>query len=289
MKEFAPIPLGEWVSDGIDRLTLEYATAFDSISFVIYELIDSLQSALHAIPAPWFIVLISLLAVLAAGWRRPGGWGLGLFTLVGLGLVWNLRLWDELITTLSLVLASEVLVLLVGIPLGIASAKSAMVERILRPVLDVMQTMPAFVYLVPAVIFFGLGLVPGVISTTIFALPPLIRLTSLGIRQVPRELVEAALSFGATWWQLLTKVQVPVALPAIMAGVNQSIMLGLSMVVIAAMIGAGGLGNVVLEGITQLDVGKGFVGGLAVVILAIVLDRITQSMGKIYQQKGKPR
>lgn len=280
-----PLPIGHWVSHAVNQLTDRYATAFDSITAVVHHLIAGLNAALAFLP-PWlFIALVALLVLLSAGWRRPGGWGLAVFSVLGLGLVWNLGYWADLDKTLALVLAAEVLVLLIGVPLGILTAKSRTLERVLRPVLDVMQTMPAFVYLVPAVIFFGLGLVPGVLSTTIFALPPLIRLTALGIRQVPRELVEATQSFGATWWQLLVKVQVPTALPSIMAGVNQSIMLGLSMVVISAMIGAGGLGNVVLEGITQLDVGKGFVGGLCVVILAIILDRLTQSLGRLNKEK----
>ena len=280
-----PLPIGQWVSDAVNRLTDRYASAFDSITTVVHHLIAGLDAALSFVP-PWlFIAIVVVLSLAALGWRRPGGWGLAVFSVLGLGLVWNLGYWRDLDKTLALVLAAEVLVLLIGVPLGILSAKSRTLERLLRPVLDVMQTMPAFVYLVPAVILFGLGLVPGVLSTTIFALPPLIRLTALGIRQVPRELVEATQSFGATWWQLLLKVQIPSALPSIMAGINQSIMLGLSMVVISAMIGAGGLGNVVLEGITQLDVGKGFVGGLCVVILAIILDRVTQSLGRLNKEK----
>ncbi|WP_079416788.1 ABC transporter permease [Thiomonas intermedia] len=280
-----PIPIGDWVSNGVNTLTDRYAAAFDSITHAVHFLIAGLQTGLAWIPVPVFIALVAVLALVAMGWKRPGGWSLAIFSILGLGLVWNLGYWDDLIKTLALVLAAEVLVILIGVPTGILSAKSRLLEKTLRPVLDIMQTMPAFVYLVPAVIFFGLGLVPGVISTTIFALPPLIRLTTLGIRQVPHELVEATQSFGATWWQLLTKVQIPSALPSIMAGVNQSIMLGLSMVVISAMIGAGGLGNVVLEGITQLDVGKGFVGGLCVVILAIILDRLTQSLGRLNKEK----
>ena len=280
-----PLPIGQWVSDAVNRLTDRYASAFDSITTVVHHLIAGLDAALSFVP-PWlFIAIVVVLSLAALGWRRPGGWGLAAFSVLGLGLVWNLGYWRDLDKTLALVLAAEVLVLLIGVPLGILTAKSRTLERLLRPVLDVMQTMPAFVYLVPAVILFGLGLVPGVLSTTIFALPPLIRLTALGIRQVPRELVEATQSFGATWWQLLLKVQIPSALPSIMAGINQSIMLGLSMVVISAMIGAGGLGNVVLEGITQLDVGKGFVGGLCVVILAIILDRVTQSLGRLNKEK----
>ncbi|MCY0872427.1 ABC transporter permease [Acidithiobacillus caldus] len=274
------IPLGHWVSGGVDYLTAHYSASLDAISRFIHSLISLLERGLGSIPVSVFIPLVSVLALLALGWRRPRAWGLALFSLLGLGLVWNLRLWHALIQTLSLVLAAEVLILVVGIPLGILAAQSRIAEKILRPILDVMQTMPAFVYLVPAVIFFGLGLVPGVIATTIFALPPLVRLTTLGIRHVPEELVEATESFGATWWQLLWKVQIPTALPSIMAGVNQSIMLGLSMVVIASMIGAGGLGNEVLQGITQLDVGKSFIGGISVVILAIIIDRLTQAFGQ---------
>lgn len=275
-----PLPIGQWVSNGVDALTNNYASAFNAITAGVHFLIASLRNGLLVVPPLLFIALVAALAVALLGWRRKGAWGLGLFSILGLLLVLNLGYWVALIDTLALVLASEIMVIVLGLPLGILGGRSEIADRILRPILDVMQTMPAFVYLVPAVIFFGLGLVPGAISTVIFALPPLIRLTTLGIRQVPAELVEAGNAFGATWWQMLIKIQLPSALPSIMAGVNQSIMLGLSMVVIAAMIGAGGLGNVVLEGITQLDVGKGFVGGLAVVILAIILDRLTQAFGK---------
>jgi len=275
-----PLPIGQAVSDGVNYLTDHYATAFNAITSGVHYLISGLKDGLLALPALLFIAIVGALSVWLLGWRRKSSWGMGAFAVLGLLLVLNLGYWAALMETLALVLAAEIMVVIIGLPLGIIGGRSEVADRIMRPVLDIMQTMPAFVYLVPAVIFFGLGLVPGVISTVIFALPPLIRLTILGIRQVPRELVEASNSFGATWWQMLIKVQLPSALPSIMAGVNQSIMLGLSMVVIAAMIGAGGLGNVVLQGITQLDVGKGFVGGLSVVILAIILDRITQSFGQ---------
>jgi glycine betaine/proline transport system permease protein len=176
-----------------------------------------------------------------------------------------------------LVLAASTVALAVGLPIGISMARSDLVESLIRPVLDFMQTMPPFVYLIPAAIFFGLGTVPGAIATVVFAMPPAVRLTNLGIRQVNKEQIEAGLAFGCTRRQLLTKVQLPLAMPSIMAGVNQTIMLALSMVVIASMIGAGGLGNTVLTGIQRLNVGLGFEGGLGVVILAILLDRITQS------------
>lgn len=275
-----PFPIGQAVSDGVTYLTDHYATAFNAITVAVHYLISGLKDGMLALPALVFIAIVGVLSIWLLGWRRKGSWGLGVFSVLGLLLVLNQGYWDALMETLALVLAAEIMVIIIGLPLGILGGRSEMADRIMRPVLDVMQTMPAFVYLVPAVIFFGLGLVPGAISTVIFALPPLIRLTILGIHQVPHELVEAADSFGATWWHTLIKVQLPSALPSIMAGVNQSIMLGLSMVVIAAMIGAGGLGNIVLQGITQLDVGKGFVGGLSVVILAIILDRITQSFGQ---------
>lgn len=275
-----PLPIGEIVSNAVNYLTEHYATAFNAVTYGVHYLITGLKNGLLAIPPFLFIAIIAALAIWLSNWRRKGAWGLGAFVVLGLLLVLNLGYWAALMETLALVLAAEIMVIIIGLPLGILGGRSELADRIMRPLLDIMQTMPAFVYLVPAVIFFGLGLVPGVISTVIFALPPLIRLTTLGIRQVPKELVEAANSFGCTWWQMLVKVQLPSAMPSIMAGVNQSIMLGLSMVVIAAMIGAGGLGNVVLQGITQLDVGKGFVGGLAVVILAIILDRITQSFGQ---------
>ncbi|APZ44337.1 ABC transporter permease [Acidihalobacter ferrooxydans] len=275
-----PLPIGEGVSHSVNYLTDHYAGAFNAITAGVHFLIAGLTNGLLALPPFVFVAAIGAVSVWLLGWRRKAGWGLGVFSVLGLLLVLNLGYWAALMETLALVLAAEIMVVIIGLPLGIIGGRSELADRIMRPVLDIMQTMPAFVYLVPAVIFFGLGLVPGVISTVIFALPPLIRLTTLGIRQVPHELVEASNSFGATWWQMLIKVQLPSALPSIMAGVNQSIMLGLSMVVIASMIGAGGLGNVVLQGINQLDVGKGFVGGLAVVILAIILDRITQSFGQ---------
>lgn len=223
------------------------------------------------------LILIAIIAFLA--WRLAG-WQIALFSIIGLLLTENIGLWVPFVETLALVLTAEILVMVVGLPLGIYSARSDKANAIIRPILDFMQTMPAFVYLIPAVMFFGLGLVPGVVATFVFALPPLIRLTNLGIRQVPKELVEAADAFGATNMQKLLKVQIPVAKPTIMAGVNQSIMLGLSMVVIAAMIGAGGVGTNVLRGIQRLQVGEGFEAGLAVVILAIILDRMTAGFGQ---------
>ena len=194
-----------------------------------------------------FYVTIALLAILA--WYKSGK-GVSIFTILGLLLIWGMGFWNETMQTLALVLSSTIIALIMGLPLGIWSANSKRCDKILHPILDLMQTMPAFVYLIPAVLFFGLGTVPGAFATIIFAMPPVVRLTSLGIKQVPKNVVEASRSFGATPMQLLFKVQLPLALPTIMTGINQTILMSLSMVVIAAMIAAGGLGEIVLKGIT---------------------------------------
>ncbi len=273
------IPIKDWISDAVDFLVSELGVIFDGISAFVYFLVDNLKDGMLALHPIILILLIAALTWYMAGWK------ISIFAALGLLLAENIGLWQAFVETLSLVLTAEILVMVIGLPLGIYAAKSDRFNSIIRPVLDFMQTMPAFVYLIPAVMFFGLGLVPGVVATFVFALPPLIRLTNLGIRQVPKELTEAADAFGATNMQKLFKVQIPVAKPTIMAGVNQSIMLGLSMVVIAAMIGAGGLGADVLRGIQRLQVGQGFEAGLVVVILAIILDRITAGFG---QRKSQP-
>jgi glycine betaine/proline transport system permease protein len=230
----------------------------------------------------WLVVstLMTLLAWICAS---PG---LAVFSFLGLSLIMNMGFWSYTTDTLALVMSATGFALLLGVPLGIAAAANKTVDQILKPILDFMQTMPAFVYLIPAVLLFGLGKVPGAMATLIFAMPPAVRLTSLGIRSVPTEVVEAAQSFGSTPMQLLFKAQLPIALPTILAGLNQTIMLALSMVVIGGMIGAGGLGEVVLSGITQLKIGLGFESGLSVVILAIYLDRLTQALGN-YQSNSK--
>jgi len=271
------IPIRDWVSAAVDYLVSEFGPVFDGFSAFIYFLVNNLKDGMLLVHP---IVLILLIAALT--WKLAG-WQMSIFAIVGLLITENIGLWVPFVETLALVLTAEILVMVVGLPLGIYAARSDRFNSIIRPILDFMQTMPAFVYLIPAVMFFGLGLVPGVVATFVFALPPLIRLTNLGIRQVPHELIEAADAFGATAMQKLLKVQIPVAKPTIMAGVNQSIMLGLSMVVIAAMIGAGGVGTDVLRGIQRLQVGAGFEAGLVVVILAIILDRLTASFGKSKQ------
>lgn len=266
------IPLGDWVEAFEDWLGEHFQPVFDGIKLVIGSIVGALEWVFDVTPALLLIAIISLLAYWLGRWR------IGLFTLAGLLLIWNLELWDKTMQTLALVLTSGFISIVIGIPIGILCAQSRSVQNVLTPVLDFMQTMPAFVYLIPAVSFFSLGVVPGVIASVIFAIPPTIRLTNLGIRQVPAELVEASDAFGSTRMQKLFKLQLPLAVPTIMAGVNQTIMLSLSMVVIASMIGAQGVGADVYRAITQVKTGVGFEAGLAVVILAIVLDRLTHKI-----------
>ena len=245
---------------------------FSLINTVILVLTAIVEQLLNA-PAPW---LLALVVALLGLWRVSAAFGL--LSLLGLNLVQAMGLWEPMVSTLALVLTASLLALAIGLPLGVLAARQRGIWQLTRPLLDLMQTMPAFVYLIPAVMLFSTGAVPSVIATLIFAMPPVVRLTVLGIRQVPADLIEAGRSFGCSEWQLLTKVQLPNALPTLMTGVNQTIMLALSMVVIASMIGGGGLGDVVLRGIQQLNIGLGFEGGLAVVILAVILDRLSQSL-----------
>ena len=259
--------------DGAVVWLLTYAQSlFDVVNTGVMALVVWTEHLLRA-PSPWtFALIVSGLGL----WRVSGGFSL--FALLGLNLVLAMGLWDPMISTLSLVLTASFLALLIGLPMGVLSARLQPVWRLLRPCLDLMQTMPAFVYLIPAVMLFSTGAVPAIIATLVFAMPPVVRLTQLGIRQVPADLIEAGRAFGCSELQLLWKVQMPSALPTVMSGVNQTIMLALSMVVIASMIGGGGLGDVVLRGIQQLDVGLGFEGGISVVILAVILDRLSQSL-----------
>ena len=267
------INIGEYIEMAVEWLTEHGASFFDLLSLGVEGVIDGILCVLLGIP---FYITIAILTFLALYKSGRG---------TGLSLIYGMGFWEETMQTLALVLSSTGMALLLGIPLGIWMAGSGRCNKILQPVLDCMQTMPAFVYLIPAVLFFGLGTVPGAFATIIFALPPVARLTALGLRQVPKNVVEAARSFGATPSQLLFKVELPLALPTILAGINQTIMMSLSMVVVAAMISAGGLGEVVLKGITQMKIGMGFEGGIAVVILAIVLDRITQGMARKKQKE----
>ncbi len=268
------IPVGKAAEVLVDRIDTHLGWLLDGASDGLRFLVGGFEDILLLIPAPILILLAGILVWLVT---RRDIWLAGL-TVVGLLLIWNLGLWNLAMLTLALVVVSTVLALAIAIPLGIAAAGSETLNALLKPVLDFMQTMPSFVYLIPAVIFFGLGSVPGIIATVVFAMPPALRLTNLGIRQVPQELIEVADAFGSTPRQKLFKVQLPVALPTIMAGMNQCIMLALSMTVIASMIGAGGLGYQVLVGIQRVDIGMGFEAGLAIVIIAIILDRITQNI-----------
>ena len=268
------IPVGKAAEVLVDQIDTHLGWLLDGASDGLRFLVGGFEDILLLIPAPILILLAGILIWLVT---RRDTWLAGL-TVVGLLLIWNLGLWNLAMLTLALVVVSTVLALAIAIPLGIAAAGSETLNALLKPVLDFMQTMPSFVYLIPAVIFFGLGSVPGIIATVVFAMPPALRLTNLGIRQVPRELIEVADAFGSTPRQKLFKVQLPVALPTIMAGMNQCIMLALSMTVIASMIGAGGLGYQVLVGIQRVDIGMGFEAGLAIVIIAIILDRITQNI-----------
>ncbi len=268
------LPVGEWAEALVDFILDNFQPALDFIADVVDGFGGAIDSVLTALP-DWLIV--TLLVGLAL-WRV--GIPFATFTLASLLLIMSMDLWSAMVSTLGLVMAATIFSLAVGIPLGIMASRNATFESVVKTMLDFMQTMPAFVYLIPAVMFFGLGRVPGIIATVVFAMPPAVRLTALGIKQVPTEIVEAARAFGCTERQLLFRVQLPTALPSIMAGVNQTIMLALSMIVIASMIGAGGLGNVVLQGIQRLDIGLGFKSGLSVVLLAIILDRLTQSFGQ---------
>ena len=277
------LPIDIWVEDIVNYILDNFQPLLDGIAAVVDGFGATIDGALLALPIWLAIALLTAFA----GWRVSVRFGI--FTLVSLLLIVSMDLWAATISTLGLVLASTLLSLILGIPLGVWMARSKVVESISKTTLDFMQTMPAFVYLIPAVMFFGLGRVPGIIATIIFAMPPAVRLTALGIQQVPGEIVEAARAFGCTDRQLLFRVQLPSARPSIMAGINQTMMLALSMVVIASMIGAGGLGNVVLQGIQRLDIGLGFKSGLSVVLLAIILDRITQSFGAKAAAPAKSR
>jgi glycine betaine/proline transport system permease protein len=277
------IPLGTWVDESVHYLLDHDSHAFDVIGRAIDGLAGLVEHGLQAIPM-WAMMALFIAVGL---WRL--GWRFAIFTTLSLLLIYATGFWDQTVITLGLTLSSTLISLVFGIPLGIWTAKDKHVALVVRPVLDLMQTMPAFVYLIPAAMLFGLGRVPGILSTVIFAMPPAVRLTSLGIRHVNREIVEAGQAFGCTPWQLLYKVQFPNALPSIMQGVNQTIMMALSMVIIASMVGAGGLGNDVLASIQRLDIGLGFESGLSVVLLAIILDRITESFGRTPGMAPAPR
>lgn len=276
MNNIPQVPLVEWVDTAVSYLRSNARWIFDPISDFLDAFVNIISDGLMFLPPIVFIALMVILTIFLT--KRV--WGLPVFVLLGLTLIWNLDYWEGTILTLSLILSSSMVAIVFGIPIGIWTAKSRTVENIVKPILDFMQTMPAFVYLIPAVSFFGIGMVPGIIASVIFATPPVVRLTNLGIREVSTELIEASDAFGATGWQKLYKVQLPLAKNTIMQGVNQTIMLALSMVVIASMIGAEGLGTEVYRAIGRNQAGQGFASGIAIVILAIILDRLIQVMNK---------
>ena len=274
------IPLGNWIADGVDWMLTHMAWLFDSFS-------EGLGSAIEAfIKAMLWVPPLGLVAIFAAiGWFLHHSWKLVLLIVLSLLLVINLGYWTETVYTLGLVIFATVFCIVIGVPVGIAAAHRPWLYAGLRPVLDLMQTIPTFVYLIPTMIMFGLGLVPGLISTVIFAIPAPIRLTYLGVAGVPTALREAGEAFGATRRQLLWKVELPHAMPTIMAGVTQCIMLSLSMVVIAAMVGAPGLGIPVLRALNTVNIARGFEAGLAIVIVAILLDRVCKQPGNGGKEK----
>ena len=276
------LPVANWVENITEWFTTTFSGLFSFLQTIGQAVMSGITNLLLVIPAPLFILLLTVAAFFISK-KRPG---LTLFTLIGLWFIYNQGLWNDLMNTVTLVLLSSVISIIIGVPLGILMAKSSKAQSIIKPILDFMQTMPGFVYLIPAVAFFGIGMVPGVFASVIFALPPTVRFTNLGIRQVPKELVEASDSFGSTSRQKLFKLELPLAKSTIMAGINQTTMLSLSMVVIASMIGAPGLGRGVLSALQRAQVGNGFVNGVALVILAIIIDRFTQHLNQPNNKKA---
>lgn len=276
--DFIPkLPIADATENFTDWVTEFFAFLFDPINEHFGDFMEFVsEDILVAIPPVIFILAVALIAFFISGKKL----GLAIFSIVGLWLIYNQGLWEDLMNTVTLVLLASILSVVIGVPIGILMSKSKVANTIITPVLDFMQTMPAFVYLIPAVAFFGIGMVPGVFASLIFATPPTVRFTNLGIRQVSKELVEAADAFGSTGAQKLFKVELPMAKSTIMAGINQTVMLALSMVVIASMIGAPGLGREVLSALQRAQVGPGFVAGIGIVILAIIIDRITQNLNK---------
>ncbi|AML60010.1 Glycine betaine/L-proline transport system permease protein proW [Serratia rubidaea] len=267
--------IADWINGWVETLVNNYGDTFRAISDNLLWVVIQLESLLRM--TPWWLML-AIVGLLS--WHATRRW-LPTAVMVGLTLlVGAAGLWDKLMLTLALVLVATLLAVMIGIPLGILAARSNRVRAVMMPLMDVMQTMPSFVYLIPVLMLFGLGKVPAILATVIYATPPLIRLTDLGIRQVDAEVMESATAFGANRWQKLFGVQLPLAMPSIMAGINQTTMMSLSMVVVASMIGARGLGEDVLVGIQTLNVGMGLEAGLAIVILAVVIDRITQAYGR---------
>ena len=270
------IPLDDWINNLIAFIVDRFRPFFQTIGLPIRWTLQNIEGLLNGIPPLIFIIAIALVT-----WKLAGK-KVAFYCIISLTLIGLIDVWEQAMISLSLVITALVFCLVVGIPLGVLCAKRDRAESIIRPILDIMQTLPSFVYLVPVVMLFGIGEVPGVIATIIFAIPPLIRLTNLGIRQVSPEVVEAAIAFGSTPRQLLWEAQIPLAMPTILAGVNQAILMALSMSVVTSMIAVEGLGQMVLQGVGRLDVGLAAVGGLGIVLLAIMLDRLTQAIAENY-------
>lgn len=276
------LPVDKWIQAGVQWMSQNLRPFFQLVKWPVEHLLGLIEQTLQGIPFPVFVILAGLIA-----WRLSTR-GIALFTVAALVVIAFTGVWTEAITTLALITTAIVLCVCISIPIGILCARSDTVWGVIRPVLDVMQTTPTFVYLVPIVMMFGVGTVPGEVAVIMAAAPPLIRFTNLGIRMVDREMVEAGLAFGATGRQLLWEVQLPLAMPTILGGLNQTVLTAMVMSVVVAMIGAEGLGLVVLQGLGRLDVGRAAVGGLAIVLLAMTLDRITQSVAKPKGGKGSP-
>jgi len=272
------IPLGRWAETLIMWVTDNFESTFDGITKTVNVILVKIDAFFNWVPWPIMIAAVAGVAWLVSGKKTA------LFSAVSLFLLGAFGLWSEGMSTIALVTTSVFISVLFGLPLGILAAKSDRFDAVLRPILDGMQTIPSFVYLIPAIMLFGIGNVPGVMATVIFSLPPMVRLTNLGIRQVDAEVVEAGLAFGSTPWQLLLKIQLPLALPAIMTGVNQTVMMALSMVVVAAMIGAGGLGYKILYSIQRVNLAVGLESGLGILFIAMILDRILQGVTKKQQK-----
>ena len=268
------IPIAEWIEKNVKEWLFTQRPLFKKLSAPIETVLNSLDSLFNLIPFPIAVLIFIFFAY------RTNGLKFSCLTVVGLVFIDLVDLWSESMTTLAMIFTAVIFCIIIGIPLGILSSRNRTFEIILRPILDVMQTIPSFVYLIPVVMLFGIGLTPGVVATIIFALPPIIRLTNLGIRQVGKGFKEAGSSLGLSKLLILVKIEIPLALKTIMAGINQTLMLSLSMVVIAALIGAGGLGLTVYVALGRLDIGSAVIGGTAIVILAIILDRITQKIIK---------
>ena len=278
------IDLGKYIEIGINALEENFSSIWSAMDDGISWLVTNMNDLLLSIPFVVFMVVVAIIAYYANAGKnvfKPEGFkkaiGLVVFIILGFFLIYGMGYWKEAIQTTTLVLVSTFIALILGIPFGILAAKSKVANTIIKPILDFMQTMPAFVYLIPAIFFFSVGNTPGVIATVIFSVPPAVRLTTLGIMNVQKDVIEAGRAFGATEKQILFKIELPLAMPTILTGVNQVILLSLSMVVIASMVGARGLGSIVYQGIQQNNVAKGFESGLGIVILAIILDRITQA------------